>query len=218
MDEEKKKMTNLIKNLSPLPIDLYIRIVFLTSYLKIINKCYLTEAKNKFKNIIYVFWHNVISILSYVHRFSNISALVSPSVDGEIVNRVLSRWGYETVRGSSFKEPVKSLSGMIEKIKNGYDLAIAVDAPRGPVYVAKKGAAFIAKLTKKPLLPLTASARFKKILNTWDKHLIPFPFNEIVVVYGEPIIVEEGNDVAEKTELLSTTLKKITEIAEGYFK
>ena len=70
------------------------------------------------------------------------------------------------------------------------------------------------------MVPLTFSASRRKILNTWDQFLLPYPFSKGVFIWGEPIYVNQHEDRAhleEKRILLENRLKELTERADHYF-
>ena len=59
--------------------------------------------------------------------------MVSRSWDGELIDRCLRRWGYNTTRGSSSKFGKEALQEMVELVnRTDCNSGMAVDAPRGP--------------------------------------------------------------------------------------
>jgi lysophospholipid acyltransferase (LPLAT)-like uncharacterized protein len=78
----------------------------------------------------------------------------------------------------------------------------------------------LAKLTGRAVLPLTFSASKRKIFNTWDQFLLPYPFSKGVFIWGEPVEVDQNGDRAyleEKRILLENRLNELTERADHYF-
>ena len=53
------------------------------------------------KNFILAFWHGAMLIPWYVHRDQNMTALVSKSKDGTLLAKLLEKWKYNVIRGSS---------------------------------------------------------------------------------------------------------------------
>jgi hypothetical protein len=78
----------------------------------------------------------------------------------------------------------------------------------------------LAKLTGRAVVPLTFSASKRKIFNTWDQFLLPYPFSKGVFIWGEPVEVDQHGDrdhLEEKRILLENRLNDLTERADHYF-
>jgi lysophospholipid acyltransferase (LPLAT)-like uncharacterized protein len=78
----------------------------------------------------------------------------------------------------------------------------------------------VAKLSGRPIFPFTFSATPRKILHTWDRFILPFPFSRGVFVWGDPIWVnyaEGAKGMERKALLLEKRLQEITEFADHYF-
>jgi lysophospholipid acyltransferase (LPLAT)-like uncharacterized protein len=100
------------------------------------------------------------------------------------------------------------------------DITIVPDGPRGPRRQAQIGVIELAKLTGKAILPLSFSASRRKLFNTWDQFLLPYPFSKGVFIWGEPIYVDQEGDRAhleERRILLENRLNELTERADHYF-
>jgi lysophospholipid acyltransferase (LPLAT)-like uncharacterized protein len=70
------------------------------------------------------------------------------------------------------------------------------------------------------VIPFTFSASKKKIFNTWDQFLLPYPFSKGVFIWGEPIEVDQNGDRAHlegKRILLENRLNELTEMADHFF-
>jgi len=159
---------------------------------------------------IYTFWHNRQSMLLYFHKNKPVSILISPSRDGEIISRMASCYGMSATRGSSRKSPTNALRGLVGEIRKGRCVAITPDGPLGPAQTVKHGVVYLAQALKIPILPLTESFARKIVLGSWDRFLVPFPFNRIVVGYREPFWVGENDDLAGKAEELKAVLNSLT--------
>ena len=217
MADKNKKTTLKNKILSYLAY-LIINFVCATSKIIRINKETVDELKSKFGSVIYAFWHGRQFVLVYSHRFENISIMTSYSADGELQTNILSKFGYDLVRGSHKKRgAVEATLELIKKIEKGQDIAFAVDGPHGPGFQVKPGTLFIAQKTGKPIIPVSTSAKYKKILSNWDRYLIPAPFNKCVIVYGKPIEVKPEDDLELKSKELETALNEAMKSADSFF-
>ena len=167
------------------------------------------------KNMIYAFWHGRQFLLFYTHRNSHIVIPASESRDGEIQAGILGRFGFDVVRGSSKRKGAQAYLGLMKALISGKSIALAVDGPRGPIYEVKQGIISLAGKLEKPIVPVIMGARRSWILKQiWDKYVLPKPFTECVIMYGEPIIVngtgeeEMENKKKELTDALNTIMAR----------
>lgn len=169
---------------------------------------------------ILAFWHSRIFYMPYHFRWQKRwRILVSPSSDGDIINGILRLFGFSTVRGSSYKSPVRALISLARKVKSGASAAMIADGSRGPANVAQPGSVAIAKLTGRLIVPIAFGAERKKNLHSWDKTILPMPFSRINMVFGKPIAVKKNTDGRQlelKRLYLEEELKKITAIADTF--
>ena len=93
---------------------------------------------------VYAFWHRALLLAAYRYRGLGIRILISASFDGELIAQVVERLGFVPVRGSSSRGGAAGLLQLTRAREAGYKVAITVDGPRGPMYVAKPGAAAVA--------------------------------------------------------------------------
>jgi hypothetical protein len=172
------------------------------------------------KNFIYAFWHGRQFLLFHSHRNTGIVIPASESRDGDIQAGILKRFGFDVVRGSSKRKGERALLGLVDGLRKGKNIALAVDGPRGPLYEVKQGVTYLAGKLDKPIVPVVTGARRYWILEkVWDKYLLPRPFTTGVVIYGEPITVKgilEGELEAKRKEL-ETALNGLMARADGYF-
>jgi lysophospholipid acyltransferase (LPLAT)-like uncharacterized protein len=167
-------------------------------------------------NVIYAFWHGHLLYLMYRYRGSGVYILVSQSQDGEVLSRVLQRFGLPTIRGSSSRGGRRSLLELVRQARAGASAGIAPDGPRGPRHRAQVGIIILARLTAIPIIPVAVGARWKIEFQSWDRFLLPLPGSRLVVAYGEPVVVPSDADsalVEQKRQELEGKLLKLTEEA-----
>lgn len=145
---------------------------------------------------IYVFWHNRVFLATYFWRRRGIVVMTSQSFDGEYIARFIQRFGYGASRGSSSRGAVGALVEMVKLMRQGRPTAFTIDGPRGPRYVAKMGAALLAKKTGKPILPFSINADRYYSAPSWDGFQVPYPFTRARVVIAPPIYVPSDADEA----------------------
>lgn len=170
------------------------------------------------ENFIYAFWHGRQLFLVYSHRFKNINILISQSRNGEFITHITKMFGFKAVRGSSSKGGARALIDIKKRLKNGKVLAFTPDGPLGPLRKVQPGVIYAAKKTGKPIVPLTYSARKKKIIGKWDELWIPYPFNTILVMHGRPFYVAPNDDIDIKCKELEQTLNLLTDTADKKIK
>lgn len=191
----------------------YIAITFigLTSRIHIINHGVIEKLKAEKRNYIYAFWHGRQLFLVYSHRWRGICILISQSKDGQLITNITKLFGFRAARGSSTRGGMRALAELIRQAKQNAILAFTPDGPKGPYRQVQTGVLYVAQKTGLPIIPLTFSARRKKILNTWDRFVIPYPFNEIIVANGNPIYVHSRDSLDEKKKEVEEALNRLTD-------
>jgi len=166
------------------------------------------------------FWHGRLLMMPHVYKGNRLSFLVSPHRDGQVVGKALRRFGFHAILGSTTRKGFSAFKQIVKAYQNGSDIAITPDGPRGPRYHAQIGIIELAKLTGRPIIPVSFSASRRKIFKTWDHFLLPYPFSKGVFIWGEPIPVDPHGDRAhleERRALLEKHLNELTERADRFF-
>jgi lysophospholipid acyltransferase (LPLAT)-like uncharacterized protein len=143
------------------------------------------------RNIL-VIWHGRMVPAAYYLKGRGIVVMASRNRDGEYMTRVIQRLGYGVARGSSSKGCFSGTLQTVRALNDGNDVCLTVDGPRGPRYVAKPGAAWLAWKTGNPVVPYVVSCKKKWTMNSWDHFQIPKPFTQAIFIVGEPVYVPEG--------------------------
>lgn len=157
---------------------------------------------------IYTFWHDRMFLGTYFFRNRGIIVMSSQSFDSEYTARVIQRFGYGAVRGSSTRGGIRALTRMIRLMKEGLPMGFTLDGPKGPPYVAKSGAILLAKKSGNPLMPFVVEAKSFWRINSWDRLQIPKPFTRARVIIAEPVYVaEDANDEEVENKRLELQAK-----------
>lgn len=170
--------------------------------------------------VIIAFWHSRLLMVPYLVRKRRVAIMISRHRDGELISRAARFFPVDFVRGSTTRGGIRALRGLVRALKRGFHVAITPDGPRGPRHLAQTGAIMLASGTGRPIVPVTYSASKKKVFNSWDRFLLPYPLSRGVIIYGEPIWVgpREGQaGIEEKRKTLETRLNQITAEADHYF-
>jgi lysophospholipid acyltransferase (LPLAT)-like uncharacterized protein len=140
------------------------------------------------------FWHGHILMQPFVFRKirgkDTFKAIISTHSDGESIAKMVNLLGVGSVRGSSTSGGAKALIGAIKEIKDGTDIAITPDGPRGPIYSMANGIVALSVKTNTKILAFSYKATKFWQLNSWDKFIIPKPFGIIHFYVSEPFMVD----------------------------
>ncbi len=170
------------------------------------------------KPTVYAFWHGThfvpVMCVSRVLAANKAVGLVSASRDGEIFATWMAKLGYEVIRGSSSRRAVSGLMKLIQAVKKGYSVGIALDGPRGPMHEAKDGACFISARTGVPIQPIGAVYVHKHTFQkSWDRFQLPLPFGKAALYLGEPIYVSKDDEPSIVNERLKKAIAHCEEQA-----
>jgi lysophospholipid acyltransferase (LPLAT)-like uncharacterized protein len=147
--------------------------------------------------------------------------MTSSSFDGEYIARIIEKFGYRAVRGSSTRGGVRALLGMHTEIEEGRSVAFTIDGPLGPLYVAKPGPVLLARNTGVPICAFYTAPERAWVLNSWDRMLIPKPFSRVSVRLGRYIDVTPNASREQLDQLhaaMQAALEKAQAEAEAAFR
>jgi lysophospholipid acyltransferase (LPLAT)-like uncharacterized protein len=174
-----------------------IRLYFSTIRLKFANEEMVREHIKMGGKVIAALWHQrIFTVIDYARRFSDYepSAMVSQSRDGDMAADLFKRFQFRPVRGSSSRGGKEALQAMVDDLRDHSFAVHVTDGPQGPKGVVKSGLIRLAQLSQVPIFPAYISASRAWILNSWDCTLIPKPFSEVFVRWGNPIYVPADLD------------------------
>ena len=205
-------------------LSLLLRLLFYTSrktYSELEN---LSQFFDSGKPVILVAWHNrnILSSFGYLSqrpKGRRWFPMASASKDGSYATNAMSHLGITCIRGSSSRRGMQALREMLRTAKAGHDLGITPDGPRGPVYKVQEGVITTARLSGLPIVPMTYQAKRKKVLNSWDSMIVPFPFNHLHYVYGKPFHVPRDADEETQESIrleVEAEMMRICEVAERF--
>ncbi len=177
----------------------------------------VAELREAGKPILFVLWHGHLLPLVYHHQQEGVCVLVSEHADGEYIARVLHRYGFTTARGSSTRGGSKGLRGLVRAVREGRDIAITPDGPRGPARVVKPGALVAAQLTGAVILPVGMGSEGAWAFDSWDRFQVPKPLSRLGIAYGEPMTIPREATAEELegwADRVGAELDRLTEVAE----
>ena len=220
----KKTLDNfLIKQIISLIGIMYILLTYYTSRVTFSNQSKIESLSKNNENFIYAFWHDQLLMCPFTWKNDlDILVLISKHKDGDIISKVISYLGFKTIRGSTNKPgKIKNKGGFIaakkilSSLKNNTCVGIAPDGPRGPRHEVADGIINIARMSNKKIIPVALGFKSKWTLNTWDKFIVPKFFSSMKVSWGEPIEIQEEDNVKYQI-LLKKELDTLTETVNSF--
>jgi lysophospholipid acyltransferase (LPLAT)-like uncharacterized protein len=164
------------------------------------------------------FWHSCMIPATYIFRDMGIRVMSSNSYDGEYMGRIIHKFGFVAVKGSSSRNAVRALLGLRRALEAGWTVAFTLDGPRGPRHKVKPGPVALARSSGSALTMFHAAVDRAWVLNTWDRLMIPLPFSRVLVRVGKLIRVPgdaTDEDIERYTAELQASLDRVCEFAEA---
>ena len=178
-------------------IALYIRFVYATSRWKIEGAEQAARFHRDERPFILAFWHGRLLMMPMAWpRDVPIHMLISGHRDGRIIADAVGHFGITSIAGSSSRGGLAALRAMVKQLKNGDCVGITPDGPRGPAMRASQGIVAAARLAQVPIIPLAYATRRRRVMSTWDRFHLAFPFTEGLHLWGESIEVPADADDA----------------------
>ena len=171
--------------------------------------------------LIISFWHACIIPATYLFRNVGIRVMSSNSYDGEYMGRIIHKFGFVAVKGSSSRNAVRALLGLRRALKESWSVAFSIDGPRGPRYKVKPGPVSLARSSGAPMATFHIAVERAWVLNTWDRLIIPKPFSRVLLRFGKLIPVPSDAsdvDLERYQQDLQDSLDRVREFAEGNIK
>jgi lysophospholipid acyltransferase (LPLAT)-like uncharacterized protein len=145
-----------------------------------------------------------------IHKKQPASAIISSHFDGSLIAGTLSLLKIRPLRGSTKKGARQVLLQAFKSIKEGEEVLITPDGPRGPRHSMSDGAIGIALKSKLPIFVMNYKASSYWQLNSWDRFVIPKPFGTIEF-YIQSLSLE-GMDLEEAKVFLREKMLEHTVI------
>ena len=164
------------------------------------------------------FWHACIIPATFMCRDLGVRVMSSNSYDGEYMGRIIRKFGFVAVKGSSSRNAVRALLGLRRALNDGWSVAFTLDGPRGPRYKVKPGPVALAKMSGVPMTMFHMAIEKAWVLNSWDRMMIPKPFSRVLMRFGKLIPVAANateEEIEIRTQDLQSSLDRVREFAEA---
>lgn len=199
-------------------VALYIRLVYWTSRWTVIGAEIPQAYWRAGRPFVLCFWHGRMLMVPYAwDRAVPGRVLISPHRDGRLIAETMAHFGAETITGSSSKGGTAALRALLRSLEQGVPVGITPDGPRGPRMRASLGLVTVARRAGVPIVPLAYAVRRRRVLGSWDRFVVPLPFNRGVFLWGAPVEIERNADGAARERarrLIEERLNDLTREAD----
>ena len=141
--------------------------------------------------VVFAFWHGDLLLMPYLYyRFRDVphaNVLISDHFDGRIIAAIMRYFKLGTIHGSTNRNAAKVLIAAMRSLKEGYDIGITPDGPRGPRHEVADGIVVMAQKTGARVIAYGCVPSRYWRLGSWDRFTIPKPFCTLDFYASEPI-------------------------------
>lgn len=141
--------------------------------------------------VIVAFWHGNMLFQPFFYRRlrpnRKVFVIISEHFDGKLISKTIEFFGIGTVAGSSSRGGARAVIESLRRLREGDDLAVTPDGPRGPRHHIADGIVMIAQKSDRPVLWMQSEASRAWRLSSWDGFAIPKPFSTIRYSVSVPL-------------------------------
>ncbi|MCF6308948.1 MAG: lysophospholipid acyltransferase family protein [Sulfurimonas sp.] len=185
---------------------LFIRLIYATNKKELEPEAVVDE-----KPLIFACWHGELLMLPYLYRryrkIPHAKVLISNHFDGLLISKTIESFGLETIAGSTNRNAAKVLIQGIRALKDGYDIGITPDGPKGPRHEVADGIIIMAQKTGTKIVLIRMLATKYWQFSSWDKFTVPKPFGTLKYYATLPIDVS-GLELQDARALIKEGLEK----------
>jgi len=163
------------------------------------------------------FWHARMLMMPHAFRGWQGEMLISEHRDGAFIADTMHLLHIKTVRGSTTRGGARALLKMIRAARQGGDIGITPDGPKGPREVVQAGTVQMAMKAKVPLRAVCYAADRQWRVGSWDRFYIPKPFSRGVVVYGEPLTIDPDTPLEKAIAQAQQAMDATQKAADSYY-
>lgn len=169
---------------------------------------------------IVAFWHETLPSMPVAWSMARRGGRTKPAVvlasghrDGRLIGMAMGTFGIGLVVGSSSRGGAAGLRRLVAALKDGSDVGLTPDGPRGPRRAAAAGVAQLAALSGAQVLPVAAWTQWALQLRSWDRMRFPLPFGRGRLVFGSMITVPR-HDWEAMLPAIEAAVTAVTQRAE----
>jgi hypothetical protein len=174
----------------PYLASLLIRFLYFTN-----KKTFYSPDTMSDEPLIFACWHGELLMLPYLYKKyrkkPHAKVLISNHFDGLLISKTIKYFGLDTIAGSTNRNAAKALIQGIKAIKDGYDIGITPDGPKGPLHSMSDGLIVMAQKTNTKIVLINIQPTKYWQINSWDKFIVPKPFGRLNYYSTSPIDISE---------------------------
>ncbi len=210
-----RRLSRLAAALVPPLYMLYMRLVWGTSRIEPGNFLALKDIIARHNGAVGLLWHEEVLTVAfgYAHLGFRPHTLASIGPSGEVIARMLARCGFVVFRGGSTTHRSRRREGvlqeMIDHMRTTDEViyGLTVDGSKGPPYRMKTGGVIIARECAKPIVLVRTWFKRYIRLPTWDRMVLPLPFNVIRYYLKGPYAVPDIAGTPEGLDIFRRQLE-----------
>jgi lysophospholipid acyltransferase (LPLAT)-like uncharacterized protein len=163
------------------------------------------------------FWHNQLLLMSRSWQDMPLDfyMLISAHRDGQLISRLIRHFDLRTIEGSKNKQGALAFRTLRRQLKAGGCVGMTPDGPRGPRCIAGKGAVVLAHMAGVPLVPVAIGTSRRRVLRSWDRFLLAWPFGRGILIWGEPLWVPDHPDAAQLETCRVTLEQRLNALSDA---
>ena len=162
------------------------------------------------ENVIFSIWHQCAFCLFEANPIPKSAVLTAKGGPGDVFTKAVAIYDAKIIQVPFDGNPSDSAATAAKlsaALKEGYNLMLAVDGPKGPLHKIKPGIFLLAKRAKKRIVPIGVAASIKLTLwFRWDKYFIPLPFST-VSIYIDTAYIGDGSEAHLKSAMFEAETK-----------
>ncbi|MEW6442018.1 MAG: hypothetical protein AB1640_13870 [bacterium] len=199
----------------------YFAFVWATSKITDLTSPLDDALRNPPHRFVAALWHQDVLCVPWAYRRFHGQTIASVGDAGDVIARLLGLCNFTVFRGGSSKGRSRRRIILEEFTRHLLKVdrpavGITVDGSSGPPYRMKTGVIVLAMKIHAPFFVVRVWSKRRILLRTWDRTMLPLPFNKIVLVAEGPYSLPEKMDQAEvfeqfhhyvENQLLTTTYK-----------
>lgn len=187
--------TDLVRRVLCRIVAAYIRLVHATTRWTYVRQAPAHRLWADGKPFIAAFWHGrMLPMPCFWDSDMTVYMLISEHPDGQLIARTIKHLGFDSIAGSSTRGGSGALRALIRALGDGACIGITPDGPHGPRMRVGEGVIALARLSGAPILPATYATNHQRILGTWDRFALAWPFGRGVLVWGDAVDVPRDAD------------------------
>ena len=138
----------------------------------------------------------------------------------KVMSDTLRRLGINLLQLNREGSNTGVLRRAVKAYRAGHCIGVTPDGPKGPRMVVKPGAVELAAICGAKIVPLTFAVKRRFALKTWDRFILPLPFNRGVFIMGPSQAVPRKlspDELLDQMERLRAALSRVDEAADAHF-